>query len=161
MTRMTARQLAFQLLFYMTENRLDPEDAIALFFSEDHYDSLKEEDLIFQEYPDDHQLQYIRNILDLVCGNQPAIDEIIRKYAKGWKLERLSNTSVSILRFAVCEILYVDDVPAAVAVNEAVDLAKRYESPQAASFINGVLGSWLRAENEAEHQEADLSADCT
>ncbi len=150
MTRMTARQLAFQLLFSMTENRIEPEEAMTLFFSEEHYGSLKDEDLIFQELPDEKQLTYIRSIVELVCRNQDSIDEVIGKYAKGWKLERLSKTSISILRLAVCEILYMDDIPSAVAVNEAVDLAKRYDSPNTAAFINGVLGSYLRTEKPTE-----------
>ena len=60
------------------------------------------------------------------------------------KKERLSRTTLAILRCAVCEILYLDDVPDSAAVNEAVELGKRYDTEQAASFINGVLGSFLR-----------------
>lgn len=73
------------------------------------------------------------------------IDAIIEKYAIGWKKERLSKVALSVLRLALCEILYVDSVPNGVSVNEAVELAKKYATAEDASFINGILGAFIRS----------------
>ena len=64
MTRMTARQIAVQILFSMESNAAAPEDAMALFFSDEHYDSLKEEDELYREAPDEEQIAYIRRVVE-------------------------------------------------------------------------------------------------
>ena len=71
--------------------------------------------------------------------------EQIRRYAKGWKLERISKTALAVLRCALCEILYMDDIPNAAAINEAVELAKGYDEPDTVAFVNGVLGGYMRS----------------
>ena len=142
---MTARQLAVQLLFSMEINRLKPEDALALFFEEEHYQTLKEEDQVFQDYPDEEQMSYIREIAEKSFAHREEIDAVIERYAKDWKIERLSKTTLAILRCAICEILYTD-IPDSVSADEAVEQGKRYESPRAAAFINGILGSFIRSE---------------
>ena len=76
--------------------------------------------------------------------NVAAIDDEIRKYLKNWRLERLSKPALAILRLSFAELLYFDDIPASVTVNEAVELAKKYAVDKDASFINGVLGSAVR-----------------
>lgn len=149
MTRMTARQIAVQILFSMESNASTAEDAMALFFSEEHYDSLKEEDELYREAPDEEQTDYIRRVVENAALHQTEIDEIISRYAEGWKLSRISRSTLAVLRCALCEILYLDDVPNAAAVNEAVELGKTYDSPQAGAFINGLLGSFLRDEKPA------------
>lgn len=154
MTRVTARQIAVQMLFSMEANSASVEDALALFFSEDHYDSLRDEDELFQETPDKEQTAYIRRVLLAAEEHMPEIDEIISRYSSGWKLNRIARSTLAILRCALCEILYMDDIPDSAAVNEAVELGKSYDSPQAAAFINGVLGSFLRDRKPAEETEA-------
>ena len=144
MTRMTARQLVVLLLFAMEENPASPEEAAELFFSEEHYASLQGEDKIFEEFPDEEQMAYIRRVTDTAIAHQEEIDAIIEKHAQGWRKDRLARTTLAILRCALCEICYLDDISAATAVNEAVEQGKRYDSPKAAAFINGVLGSYLR-----------------
>ena len=146
MTRKTARQIAVQLLFSMETNALPPEEAADLFFSEEHYASLPEEDLSFGEEADENSVAYIRRLIETVSAHRAELDEIIGRYARGWKTDRLSAATRTILRVCLCEILYFDDVPDSAAVNEAVELGKTFDSPEAASFINGVLGSFLRAE---------------
>ena len=74
------------------------------------------------------------------------IDNVIEKYAIGWKKQRLSKVTLSVLRLAICEILFVDSVPFSVSANEAVELAKKYATAEDASFINGILGSFIRSE---------------
>ncbi len=92
--------------------------------------------------------------LDLVCAgvvaNTEKLDEIIEKYLKGWKMKRVSKVSLSILRLAVYEIAFVETIPVNVSVNEAVELAKLYDDDAASSFINGVLGAYVRELEAAE-----------
>lgn len=80
-----------------------------------------------------------------VYENSEEIDGVIEKYSKGWKKERLPKVTLAILRLAICEILYVSAIPTAVSINEAVELAKKYATPEDASFINGILGSFSRS----------------
>ena len=138
MTRITARQIAVQLLFAMEANSASAEDTLALFFS---------------EAPDEEQTAYIRRIVQTVEDRREEIDGVISRYSSGWKISRLTKSTLAILRCALCEILYLDDIPDAAAVNEAVELGKAYDSPQAGAFINGVLGSFLRG-REQEQTEA-------
>ncbi len=70
------------------------------------------------------------------CEN---IDSLIRQCAKNWRLERIAVADRNLLRIGVCEMLYSDDVPAQVAINEAVEIAKRYGSEESPSFVNGIL----------------------
>ena len=153
MTRMTARQLAVQLLFSIETNSASAEDTLALFFSNDHYETLHDEDELYLEMPEEEQAEYIRRVILHTESHSNDIDEIISRYSSGWKINRLSKTTLAILRCSICEILYLDDIPEAAAVNEAVELGKTYDSPQAGAFINGVLGSFLRAEKPEKKEE--------
>ncbi len=76
---------------------------------------------------------------------QKTFDEIIEKYANGWKLSRIPKVNLSVLRLALCEIIYIDGVPENVAINEAVELAKKYSGKEDFSFVNGILGSYSRS----------------
>ena len=69
-------------------------------------------------------------------------------YAKGWKIERISKTALAVLRCALCEILYMEDIPDSAAINEAVELAKGYDEPDTVAFVNGVLGGFMRGRLE-------------
>ena len=156
MTRIAARQIAVQILFSLETNTASTEDAMDLFFSEAHYDTLRDEDELFHEAPDEEQIRYIRRLVETAEAHHREIDDVISRYAEGWKLSRISKSTLAILRCAICEILYMDDIPDAAAVNEAVTLGKVYDSPQAGAFINGLLGSFLR--NEKTAKEESLSS---
>ena len=65
-------------------------------------------------------------------------------------MDRLSRTALAVLRCAICEILYIDDVPAGAAINEAVELDKKYDEPDTVAFVNGVLGSFVRGLEQEE-----------
>ena len=119
-----------------------------MFFNEEHYASLRNEDAIYEEIPDAAQLSYITALLNLVEEHLPEIDALITRYSDTWKLERLTKSTLAILRCAVCEICYMDDIPNSAAVNEAVELGKTFDSPKAAAYINGILGSLLREEQK-------------
>lgn len=89
---------------------------------------------------------YARSIALGVEGKKDNLDGLIEKYSKGWKVKRLPKVNLAILRLAAYEILFVDDVPESVAINEAVELAKKYSGESDYSFINGVLGALVKGE---------------
>lgn len=89
---------------------------------------------------------YARSIALGVEEKKDNLDGLIEKYSKGWKVKRLPKVNLAILRLAAYEILFVDDVPESVAINEAVELAKKYSGELDYSFINGVLGALVKGE---------------
>ena len=90
-------------------------------------------------------LGYIQSVINGVDEKQSELDELISQHLKkGWTLRRISKVALSILRLAVYEMKYVDDVPQKVAINEAVNLAKEYGGEEDAKFINGVLGAIVK-----------------
>ena len=146
MTRTAAREIAVRLCFSLSENRSDPETTLPLVFGEEYYSTLGTEDELYKDAPDELQLDYITRLVTGVCKHDAELDSYIEKYAVGWKFGRISRTAVAIMKTAMYEVLYMPDVPGRAAINEAVELAKRYESPETVPFINGVLGSFSRAE---------------
>lgn len=83
---------------------------------------------------------YAREIVDGVADHRDEIDELIAGYAQGWTLERMPNVDRALLRLTAWEILHNPEVPTAVAIDEAVELAKEYSTDDSARFVNGVLG---------------------
>lgn len=87
---------------------------------------------------------YAKTVFQGVAEKKSEFDETINTYSKSWKASRLPKVSLAILYVALYEIFYVDDVPDSVAINEAVEIAKKYAATDDASFINGVLGAVSR-----------------
>lgn len=133
MTRREAREAVFSLLF---ETEFRPDEDTADIFAV----SCEERELI----PDD----YIKNTYRGIMEHKAELDEKIAAHARGWKTERLTKVSRSILRLAAYEMLYCDDIPVSVSLNEAVELAKKFEDDKARGFINGILNG-LKNELEA------------
>ena len=88
---------------------------------------------------------YAREIVDGVIDNQDAIDEQITTFAKDWSLARMPAVDRAVLRIATWELLYNDEVPAAVAIDEAVELAKEFSTDDSGAFVHGVLARIARA----------------
>ena len=111
----------------------------------------KEERLI----PDD---PYVKNAYYTIFENLTLIDEKIGQHAHGWKTQRLSKLSRSILRLAVYEMIFVEEIPYSVTINEAVELSKAYDDEKARPFVNGVLNSIkneLEAASAAKNDDTD------
>lgn len=90
------------------------------------------------EYMSDYAIMCAKGIL----ANAEEIDALISKnLKKGWKISRISKVSYTLIRLAIFEMLYVEDVPVSVSINEAVELAKKYSVPDDSAFVNGVLGA--------------------
>lgn len=149
MTRTTAREIAIQLGFAAAAAGETPQDSLDRFFEPEHYSSLAQEDELYAQFPDEKQMDYITRLVTLIDEHREEIDEQIRRYARGWKLERISRTALAVLRAALCEIMFMDDIPDAAAINEAVELAKGYDEPDTVAFINGVLGAYMRGNTES------------
>ena len=129
MTRREAREQAFIILFEKIFNSETPIFEIV--------ESAKEAGLIKIN-------GFAENILKTVESNADEIDASIQSNTPDWTISRLPKVSLSILRLAVSEIKYIDEVPNGVAVNEAVELAKKYGTNEDAAFINGVLGTVVK-----------------
>jgi len=86
------------------------------------------------------QKSYAENILTKLLQDRDNIDGIINRVSDGWTTGRMAKADLAIIRVAACEILYQEDVPKAVAINEAVELSKKYGSGESGRFINAILG---------------------
>lgn len=135
MTRTQEREQAFIMIF---EKAFNPEVEIDELFGY-AYETDEFEKSLFTE-----------SLVKVTFEKLDEIDGIIEKYSIGWKISRLPKVTLSVLRLAVCEILFVDSVPSSVSVNEAVELAKKYAAESDASFINGILGTFLRERTQDE-----------
>jgi transcription antitermination factor NusB len=124
MERRRARELALELIF---EYEFNPDIDPGVIY---------ENALDCREFEDDG---YIREVFYGIVDHKTEIDAKISASAVGWSLSRMSKTSLSIMRLSVCEMLYMSDIPFSVSINEAVELAKKYDHDKAPAFINGVL----------------------
>ena len=130
LSRRAARECALKILYgYEFSREANPADFFELSCSE------------FETASD----EFSKKLFVTAAENLTAIDEIIEQNAKGWKLERISKMTLSILRLCVCEMKYFDDIPSAVSMNEAVELAKIYDSDDAPAFINGIVNAVAKA----------------
>lgn len=89
------------------------------------------------------QMPFIKNYLEELLKNHEFLDVEIERLAENWKLERIAVIDRIILRMGLCELHYLPDIPEKVAINEAVDLAKKYSTSDSSSFVNGILDAAL------------------
>lgn len=133
MSRKAAREKAMKMIYQMqVNNDFSDKDAIELF--------LEHNEIV------DGEINYFNECVDTISEKKDEIDEVIKKYAKGWKIERISAVDLSILRIAIYEIMFRNDIPKEVSINEAVEMAKLFSTQEARKFINGILGAYVRAE---------------
>ena len=104
-----------------------------------------------REIPED---DYIKRAYFGVCENREKIDELIGKHAHGWRTNRLTRLSRSVMRLAVYEMLFEAKIPNSVSINEAIELTKKFDDPKAKAFVNGVLNS-VKNELEANGEKND------
>ena len=99
--------------------------------------------------------QYIEQVVQGVQQSCAELDAEIESFSNGWKVERIAKVDLSILRLALYEMSHRQDVPESSAINEAVELAKKYGSDKSAKFINGVLGGISRQRNQKQESEVE------
>lgn len=146
MTRSNAREIALHLIYAMDCTGESPEEILRIRMAQEYYERLAEEHEVYLDRPNKKQYSYIQAVLDGVQESSEELDTYIKKYSIGWNIKRISLLARAILRLAMYESLHLEDVPTPVAMNEAVELAKKYESEEVVSFINGILGSFSRQE---------------
>lgn len=132
MNRVKSREVAVQLSYQMLINKESAEEVI---------ESLIEN---YEEDLNELDLEYIKRIIIGIDGKKDELDATIEKYLVNWKFNRISKVNISILRMAIFEMLYMDDIPEKVAINEAIELAKVFSDEKSVSFINGMLDKILK-----------------
>jgi N utilization substance protein B len=104
--------------------------------------------IIEQSGLDEKSRTFARLLYFSVISNIKTIDKYISKLATNWKIERIAVVDKNILRMAICEVEHMPDIPVKVAIDEAIELAKRYSTLESASFVNGILDRVLHEKGE-------------
>ena len=146
MLRNTAREIAVHLSYELSFHSELIEELLDQRLTPEAFAVLAEEDPLYSEAPNAKQADYIRRLVRGVADHAPELDGYIAKYAKGWNFARIPLVASAIMRVAMYEVLYMPDIPNGAAINEAVEIAKKYETPETVKFINGILGSFARQE---------------
>ena len=129
MTRKQAREEAFILVFEKEFNDNSVEDILET--------AAEARDLV----PDD----YINTVFKGVYERLPELDSLISESSVGWSITRISKTALCIMRLAIFEMKYIEEIPVSVSINEAVELCKKYATENDASFVNGILSTVAKA----------------
>ena len=103
---------------------------------------------------DAEDMKYLKQVTEGAVEQRASLDTLIEQNAVGWRLSRIGKVDLSILRLAIYEMLCREDVPESVAINEAVELAKKYSEPKSKQFINGILGSISRSKKKEEEDKS-------
>lgn len=140
MKRRLAREIAVQSLYQMEMNEVESEEAVMMLLTEaagDNESEVKLSDV-------DATKAFVLEIVNGTWNHKEAIDRLLTDYLKGWQVSRLSKVDRQVLRLAVYEMIFRDDVPGKVAVNEAIELAKHFGTEESGKFVNGVLGKMIQ-----------------
>ena len=138
MSRTQLREHIFKMLFRIEFNRKEEMEEQEAFYFEDYFDELPETSEVEQDY--------ILNKYRAIAEKKNEIDTLLNEVTEGWKTSRMNRVDLTILRLAVYEIEWDEEVPTGVAINEAVELAKKYSSDSGPSFVNGILAKVVNRE---------------
>ena len=139
MSRSSARENAFKIIYNCALMKEPPHD-MCLYFEETMKDELWAEEAMSKK-----DIEYMKNVVFGAAEAKDALNEKIAPLLKKWDVARLPKVSLAILQLAIYEIDNMDDVPDRVAVNEAVELAKKYGEDDTYKFINGVLAEYMKS----------------
>jgi len=145
MTRGNARELAVHLIYGRNFTGEEPEQVVSTRLDREYYPQLSAENDIYAERPSKAQVRYLDSVVSGVANREEELNAIIQKFSIGWDVSRISRLTRCIMQLAIFEILHMEDVPTGVAISEAVRLAKKYDSNETGSFVNGILGSYARS----------------
>ena len=146
MNRSTAREIAVHFAFELAFSAERAEERLERELTPESFAQRASDEPMYAEFPQEGELSYITRLVRGVGGHGAELDGYIAKYAKGWKFSRIDRVASAIMRVTMYEILYMPEIPNKVAINEAVEIAKRYLEDDLVKFINGILGSFVRAE---------------
>jgi transcription antitermination protein NusB len=141
MSRRLARESAIQFLFSTDFNRNENLDEMLGEFFEAEQESTDNKP---QEALNKNDIGFAEEIIRGTIENLEQIDQLIQANITGWTKERIAKVDLAILRLALFEILFRGDIPDSVAINEAIELAKKYSTDESGGFVNGVLGKIIR-----------------
>ena len=140
-SRRKAREYALQLLYQLDLHKCDPKSAMTHFWEQ-------------QDEPiDGGTHEFSETLVAGVWDKLGEIDDLIAKYSTNWKVSRMASVDKNILRLAIYELLYMNDVPFRVTLNEAVEIAKRFGTAESSAFVNGILDHVAREHGDNEEQE--------
>ena len=138
MNRSKLREKVFRLVFRVAFNdREELEQQTELFFGDEEQEGMTEK-----------EQKQVQDKFDGVVARLEEIDAMINEKSTGWNVSRLGKVELAILRLAIYEIMYDDNIPGSVAINEAVELAKQYAADESPAFINGVLAKFMPKEEK-------------
>ena len=143
MKRQKLRRYAFLILFGMSVSKDSPEEAM-----KNYLDSFKDDYLEEDGEFKGKDLEFVRNTVCGVYEHQKEIDEVINSYSKGYEISRISRVALAALRISMFEIMFCEDIPDSVSVNEAIETVKAYEDEKTKKFVNGILGAYLSEKNK-------------
>ena len=147
--RTRSREFALQILYQMDVSDAPVKDALEDFWKDRTDLELKEneKDVLELDKKDPEVRLYAEKIVKGVLDGLEKIDPLVEKYAENWSMMRMAYVDRNILRLAAYEILYCEDIPVKVAINEAVELAKRYGEADSSKFVNGILDHIAKTEH--------------
>lgn len=151
MTRNNAREIAVHFAFELGFSTLTADQLLDQNLTKESFALLGAEEPLYADFPNEKQHKYIIDLVRGVFQHGAELDAYIEKYAKGWRFSRIDRVAAAIMRVTMFEILYMPEIPNRVAISEAVEIAKRYEDDDVVKFINGILGSFVRAEFPEEN----------
>ena len=146
MTRSSAREIAVHIIFALGFDTRSAQEILDAELTRERFQELAEELPLYAQFPNEKQERYIRELVQGVFAHGPELDDCIGRYSVGWAFARIPRMAAAVMRTAMYEVPYMPDIPNAAAINEAVELTKHYEEPEVVSFVNGILGSFVRGE---------------
>ena len=150
MTRKSAREIALGCVFECFSRREEPNEILDVRLTKEAIADLADEAIVYQNDLTEKDAAYIREVVVDAVMNADKYYSAVDALSQSWSRARIARMTRAILCLALAEIEYLRDVPPSVAVNEAVELAKVYDTEKAPSYINGILGRYLRDKAEAE-----------
>jgi len=139
MKRRLAREIAVQSMYQMEMNEVDANEAVTMLLTE----AMEENESEVELSDIDATRAFVLELINGTWSRKDAIDALLEDYLKGWQISRLSKVDRQVLRLATYEMIFRDDVPGKVAVNEAIELAKHFGTAESGKFVNGVLGKMI------------------
>lgn len=146
MTRNNAREIAVHLAYEIGFSSLTAEELLARRLTPEAFALLKDEEALYADFPNEKQKQYIITLVRGVYEHGAELDGYIERHAVGRRFSRINRMAAAAMRVSMYEILYMPDIPNAAAINAAVEIVRSYEEEDVVRFVNGVLGSFVRAE---------------
>ncbi len=138
--------------------RRETRDATVKFIFSDDFSQVRKDmetaeeriNNFFRDYdgcaPEEIDMKYVNHVAEGIAEHKEEIDKLISEHTENWATDRMAKIDIAILRVAIFEMLYMEEIPASVSINEAVELGKKYSHDDAGTFINGILGGIYRAD---------------